>query len=69
MATSEGTEHEDPDAWKDLDECEGCDIPGEEEPLRAIKMRKGRRRLLCMGCFAQKREDDEVDPTDPREIS
>lgn len=44
--------------WRDIDHCEGCD--DEDAPLRAIKMKEGRRRKLCLGCFTQKLEDGEV---------
>jgi hypothetical protein len=52
------------DDWRDLDACERC---GDSDvPLRAIKMREGRRRLLCIDCFFDAEQNGEVDPDDPR---
>jgi len=57
--TADGIGH-----WQDISHCEGCQ--DDDAPLRAIKMKEGRRRKLCQGCFAEKLEAGEVDPTDPR---
>lgn len=59
-----GPESEPLDAWKDINQCETC---GESDAhLRAIRMKQGRRQMLCYGCFIQANEDGEVDPADPR---
>lgn len=50
--------------YRDIDQCEGCGT--DSAPLRAIKMRRGRRRMLCIGCFTHELKRDTVDPTDPR---
>jgi len=69
----DGSEHQhepvevpadDGESWTDIDECEGCGSG--EAALRAIKMRRGRRRMLCLGCFTHELERATVDPSDPR---
>lgn len=53
--------------YRDLDSCEGCGADKDSlTALRAIKMRAGRRRLLCRGCFREELDRDTVDPSDPR---
>lgn len=58
------SDNETAEEWRDKDECEHCDA--EDEPLRAIKMQRGRRRLLCIECFVEAYHDDRVDPDDAR---
>lgn len=50
--------------WREIDDCEGCGYDG--SALRAIKMRRGRRRLLCLACFTQELDRGTVSPSDPR---
>jgi len=50
--------------YRDIGECEGCGT--DEAALRAIKMRRGRRRMLCLGCFTQELDRGTVHPDDPR---
>lgn len=52
------------DAYRDLDRCEGCGDG--DAPTRAIKMREGRRLLLCIECFGVAYRDEMVSPKDPR---
>jgi hypothetical protein len=55
--------------YRQITACEGCGAPGARKggvALRAIKMRKGRRRMLCMGCFTHELDRGTVDPSDPR---
>lgn len=68
-----GTDHEhepvevpadDGENYRDIDECEGCG--SDKAALRAIKMRQGRRRMFCLGCFTHELERSTVDPSDPR---
>lgn len=55
--------------YREINECEGCGVPSASnggDDLRAIKMREGRRRMFCVGCFTQELERETVDPSDPR---
>lgn len=55
------------DAWKDIDYCEGCEA--DDTPLRAIKMRKGRRQMLCQDCFEDAIDEGEVSLSDERIVT
>lgn len=50
--------------WTSIDRCEACEST--DAALRAIKMRQGRRRMLCLGCFTHELDRGTVDPSDPR---
>jgi hypothetical protein len=57
--------------YRQIKKCEGCGAPGARADqggvaLRAIKMRQGRRRMFCLGCFTHELERGTVDPSDPR---
>jgi len=55
---------EDDENYRDIDVCEGCGTG--EAALRAIKMRRGRRRMFCLACFTHELDRGSVDPSDPR---
>lgn len=60
------TDKEPYDYWKTKDACEECGVSESDAALRAIRMREGRPRLLCRGCFSEALQDRRVDPNDPR---
>lgn len=60
---------DDGENYRDIKKCEGCGAPGARKDgvaLRAIKMRQGRRRMLCLACFTNELERGSVSPSDPR---
>lgn len=56
----------DPDAWRDVDECEGCGTEKGVGAMRAIQMYKGRRQLLCRACFMKAVGESMVSSVDER---